>query len=270
MEWQKGMEAAVAYIEAHLDGDCDLRAAARLAGCSVWEFQRMFSFLTHRTPGEYIRRRRLSLAAEELRRGDAKVIDVALRCGYESPTAFTRAFRQAYGLSPTAARRLETPPAPYPALTFTTGKEGITVEKRNALEAYSERGYYVEENAPLYFTPDMDRTCRWFRDALGWYGDTVAKNDAGAPLYGCVFDYPGELIVANLTPFRGIHLFPGEARRGAVVGFIKIRGLDRFCSLVRENGWEKISAVTEAHWGARECSVTTIDGCVLRFFETND
>ena len=113
----------------------------------------------------------------------------------------------------------------------------------------------------------MDRTCKWFCDVLGWYGDICGRDDNDIPVYGCVFDYPGELIVANLTSFRGIHLFKGEPNSGEV-GFINIQGLNTFHQFVKDNGWNQISDINEQPWGAKECSVTTIDGFVIRFFET--
>ena len=81
-----------------------------------------------------------------------------------------------------------------------------------------------------------------------------------------MFDYPGELIVSGLTPFRGIHIFLGEASKG-VVGFIMVQGLERFRQFVLSNGWQQISEIEPKPWGGNECRVTTIDGCVIRFFE---
>jgi len=99
---------------------------------------------------------------------------------------------------------------------------------------------------------------------LGWYGGVVAESEG---YYGCVFDYPGQLIVAGLTPFRGIHLFAGEPSKG-VVGFIHVQGLEKFRQLVLDKGWDKVSEIEAQHWGANECQITTVDGSVLRFFET--
>ena len=75
------------------------------------------------------------------------------------------------------------------------------------------------------------------------------------------------MIVTNLTTFRGIHLFQGEPNKGEV-GFINIQGIHTFHQFVKDNGWNQISDIYEQPWGAKECSVTTIDGSILRFFET--
>jgi len=269
MDWQTKMNRAINYIEENLEGEISLDVAARIAECSMWEFQRMFSFVAYTTIGDYIRGRRLSLAAQDLQTSDTKIIDIALKYDYESPAAFSRAFSRLFGISPSSARDEGVIIKLYPKITFQTNTEGRDdfMETKNNMQAYSERGYYVEENAPVYFTSDMDKTCTWFRDVLGWYGDIASRDADGAAEYGCVFDYPGELMVSRLMPFRGIHLFKGESSKG-VVGFIMISGLEKFRQLVLSNGWEQISEVEVKTWGAKECRVTTVDGCILRFFET--
>ncbi len=262
MGWQKGMEEAITYIESHLTDHVDLNAAAQHAGCSSWEFQRVFSFIHHISIGDYIRRRRLSLAAVELRQTDARVIDIALKYGYESPAAFSRAFGKQYGVSPSLARGKETCLDVYPPITF----ESFMKEAKTRMSKFSERGYVVKENGAVYFSEDMDETIKWFVHTLGWYGDVVARNEDGSGNYGCVFDYPDEIAVAHLTPFRGFHLFTGEPSKG-VVGFLMVDNIQAFHSYVVRQGWSQISEITEQPWGAKECHVTTIDGCILRFFE---
>ena len=238
MDWKERMNRAVAYIEENLAGDICLETAARYAGCSKWEFCRVFSFVAHVPLGEYIRRRRLALALSDLQKGTGKIIDIAVQYGYESPAAFSRAFHQAYGVSPSSARENGTLQLePYP--TFTPyEKEHTAMEKLSDMEAYGQRGYYVKENAPVYFTQDIWKTCDWFRDVLGWYGDIILDDDGNTASYSCVFDYPGELIVSGLTPFRGIHLFKGEPTKG-VAGFMMVQGLEKLYKLVKDNGWEK-------------------------------
>lgn len=163
MDWQTGMNRAVEYMESNLSEELDIRIVARFAGCSAWEFQRMFSFLTGDTVGGYIRKRRLSLAASELLTGSEKVIDIALKYGYESPAAFSRAFRQLFSASPSAARAERASLDLFPRITFENIEEG----RLNTMDKYSKRGYYVTANPPVYLTNDMDKTCKWFRDVLG-------------------------------------------------------------------------------------------------------
>ena len=267
MDWQIKMNRAIDYLEENLTGEIELEVAARIMSCSVWEFQRMFSFVAHTSLGDYIRNRRLTLAANEIQNTGEKIIDIAIKYGYESSAAFSRAFNRQFGMPPSQARGGEELPY-YPKITFhgfQTQTEGVDfMSRKNDMQTYSERGYYVKENAPLYLTPDMERTSAWFRDVLGWYGGVVAESNGA---YGCVFDYPGELIVSGLTPFRGIHLFAGKATKD-VVGFIHVQGLQQFREFVLANGWTQITDIAQQHWGANECQVTTIDGGILRFFET--
>lgn len=104
MDRVTGIQRAIDYIEEHLTDEIDYEAAARQACSSEFHFQRMFSMLVGYTLGDYIRQRRLSLAADELHRTDDKIIDIALRLGYDTPESFSRAFTRFHGITPTQAR----------------------------------------------------------------------------------------------------------------------------------------------------------------------
>ena len=93
MDSLKRLNDALNYIEENLMGEIDFSEAARLACCSEYHFQRMFSFLAGIPLSEYIRRRRLTLAAFELNNSNLRVIDLALKYGYNSPDSFARAFQ---------------------------------------------------------------------------------------------------------------------------------------------------------------------------------
>lgn len=95
-----------------------MQQVAQRAFCSVYHFQRMFSYITDISLSEYIRRRRLTLAAFDLREGGMKVIDVAAKYGYHSPEAFSRAFKSMHGVVPTMARNPNVPLKAYPKLSF--------------------------------------------------------------------------------------------------------------------------------------------------------
>ena len=105
MEWLRKLSDAIAYIEQNLDAEISYEEAARIACCSPYYFQRMFSYVAGISLSDYIRRRRMSQAAFDLQRCDARVLDVALKYGYTSPTAFNRAFQKVHGIPPTAAIR---------------------------------------------------------------------------------------------------------------------------------------------------------------------
>ncbi len=262
MDWRKGMNDAIDYIESNLTGTVDLNIAASFVSCSTWEFQRVFSFLTHVPLGEYIRQSKLPLAAGDILAGNTKIIDIALKYGYESPTAFSRAFSKLFGITPSSARGVGVDLNAYPRITLNL----LEKERSAKMNKFSERGYVVRENGPVYFTKDMDKTVKWFVDVLGWFGDVVARDNKGVGEYGCVFDYPSEVAVAHLTPFRGFHLFTGEPIKG-VAGFLMVEGLDALHKHVKDNGWNKISDIEPQSWGGRECLVTTPEGNILRFFE---
>ena len=103
MDWITGIQKALNYIEEHLTDKIDIEEAAKQACSSPFHFQRVFGIICSFTVGDYIRMRRLSLAAEELR-GGAKVIDTALKYGYETPESFSRAFMRFHGVTPTEAK----------------------------------------------------------------------------------------------------------------------------------------------------------------------
>ncbi len=105
MDWLNQLNDALRYLEEHLDGEIDLEQAAKLACTSSFHFQRMFSYMANVPLAEYIRRRRMTKAAFDLQNTDDKVLDVALRYGYDSPTAFNRAFHSVHGIPPSAARQ---------------------------------------------------------------------------------------------------------------------------------------------------------------------
>lgn len=118
MDMLARVNGALSYIEENLTNSVDFKEAARIACCSEYHFTRMFSFLAGITLSEYIRRRRLTLAALELSHSDLKVIDVALKYGYVSPDAFSRAFQSMHGITPSDARIHGQSLKAFPRMTF--------------------------------------------------------------------------------------------------------------------------------------------------------
>lgn len=100
MDWIVGLQKAIDYIEDNLTEKMDYNIVAAQSFSSPYHFQRIFSILCGFTVGEYIRNRRLSLAGIELANGNTRVIDVALKYGYESPDSFAKAFRNFHGILP--------------------------------------------------------------------------------------------------------------------------------------------------------------------------
>jgi AraC family transcriptional regulator len=118
MEWSERMNAAIGYIEDNLAGEIDFNVAAKKACCSLFHFQRIFMVVIGVTPSEYVRHRRITLAAREFTAANSRVIDAALKYGYDSPEAFTRAFRNIHGINPQAAREPGAKLTAYPRISF--------------------------------------------------------------------------------------------------------------------------------------------------------
>ena len=86
--WIEGFQESIDFMEEHLTDELDIEEIAGKAALSPFYYQRIFGALCNLTVGEYIRARRMTLAAQELARSDVKVIDVAVRYGYDSPDSF--------------------------------------------------------------------------------------------------------------------------------------------------------------------------------------
>jgi len=129
MDWLKRMNRALDYVENNLTNEIDMNVVAQMACCSSYNFQKMFSFITEISLVEYIRRRRLTLAAFEIQNGDVKIIDVALKYGYESPVSFSRAFQALHGIAPSLARNDGVILKAYPRISFQ-----ISIKGENEME----------------------------------------------------------------------------------------------------------------------------------------
>ncbi len=139
------------YIEENLQGEVDLLAVAQIACQSLSGLQRFFSIVVDVSLSEYIRRRRLTMAAFELTHSDIKVIDLALKYGYDSPEAFARAFGIMHGVSPSAARGEGVHLKAYPRLSFLLTLKGdvpmdYRIQTKEAFAIYGIEGVFTCEN----------------------------------------------------------------------------------------------------------------------------
>lgn len=125
MDALENMKNAVDYIEANLDAEIDYARVAQIALCSQYHFQRMFAFLIGIPLSEYIRRRRLTLAAFDLQNSTEKIIDLALKYGYNSPDSFSRAFVALHEITPSKAREKGISLKAYPRVTFSLSIKGV-------------------------------------------------------------------------------------------------------------------------------------------------
>ncbi len=105
MGWIEGIGEAISYIEENITAELTIEAIAKQAFVSPFYFQKGFAMLCGFTVGEYIRQRRLTLAGSELVSTDEKIIDIALKYGYDSPDSFTKAFTRFHNVTPTAVRK---------------------------------------------------------------------------------------------------------------------------------------------------------------------
>jgi AraC family transcriptional regulator len=155
MEWLKQLSQSIDYIENNLAGDISYDEAAKIACCSTYYFQRMFSYVAGIPLSEYIRRRRMTKAAFELQVSKAKVIDIGSKYGYVSPTSFNRAFQNIHGVSPTTARKEGTILNTYPPIRFSinvTGGESMRDrdETKDPIRIVGVRGPLQEEQELIF------------------------------------------------------------------------------------------------------------------------
>ncbi|MFJ7667404.1 effector binding domain-containing protein [Lysinibacillus sp. NPDC097195] len=134
MSWIESIQKAINYIEEHLHEPITMEHIAQEVNVSVFHFQRTFSILTDMSIADYIRRRRLTLAAQELINTNVKIIDLAYKYGYDSPEAFTKAFRKQHNVTPSDARKQQGPLQSYNRLVIQVSLKGAEPMKYNIVE----------------------------------------------------------------------------------------------------------------------------------------
>lgn len=157
MEWLKNLSNAIDYIENNLAGEISYEEAAKIACCSTYYFERMFTYVAGISLSEYIRRRRMTQAAFDLQTTDMKVLDAALKYGYASPTSFNRAFQSVHGISPISAKIQGSVLNAYPPLKFSVKVTGgnvmsYRVEEKEAIRIVGIRiplTFDMEENKKI-------------------------------------------------------------------------------------------------------------------------
>ena len=137
MEWIERLNASLNYIEEHLSEVIEIDDLAQIACCSSYHYQRMFTYIAGIPLSEYMRRRRMSIAAVELQQSEIKIIDLALKYGYNSPTAFNRAFQSVHGIAPSAVRKAGSVVKTFPPISFRITVKGVEemnyrIEKKEA------------------------------------------------------------------------------------------------------------------------------------------
>ncbi|MPW25451.1 helix-turn-helix domain-containing protein [Alkalibaculum sp. M08DMB] len=151
MDSLSSMNNALAYIEERLTEEIDYSEISKIAYCSEYHFKRMFSFLSGISLSEYIRRRRLTLAALDLRDRDLRIIDVAVKYGYTSADSFSRDFHSMHGILPSESRSEITQLKAFPRLTFQLSIKGGCEMNYRILEKESFNLVGFKKRVPVIF-----------------------------------------------------------------------------------------------------------------------
>lgn len=145
------MNSVMTYIEDNLTEEIDYSYVSKLAYCSEYHFKRMFSFLSGISLSEYIRRRRLTLAALDLKDKNLRIIDVAVKYGYTSADSFSRAFQMMHGILPSEARQENTQLKAYPKMTFQLSIRGGSEMNYRIVEKDAFRLVGFKKRVPVIF-----------------------------------------------------------------------------------------------------------------------
>lgn len=248
MEWPERMSAALNYIEESLTGDIDLAEAARRACCSPFYFQRLFMIVTGVTLAEYIRRRRLTLAATELSSGRPKVIDVALKYGYDSPDAFTRAFRNMHGVTPQAAREPGASLVAYPRISFHIEMKGGTDMDYRILE---KPAFNVAITARKFNNVDGQN----FKDIPAWWQEFAPSADCREML-ALAGNRPGTVTGGEMLGVCYGEIETGEFYYGIAVEILEGASPGKFEKM-------EIPATT---WAVFGCTLANLQDVTKRIF----
>ncbi len=127
LEWIERLNSAINYIEENICDKINIEEVAKIACCSTYHFQRMFSYMADIPLSEYIRRRRMSLAAVDLQSSENKVLDISVKYGYDSPTAFNRAFKSVHGIAPSMIKEEGILLKSFPPISFKISIKGGSV-----------------------------------------------------------------------------------------------------------------------------------------------
>lgn len=198
MTMQEGIQAAIDYIEGHLTEELDVHHIAARAYVSAYHFQRLFSAMCGLTLGEYIRRRRLTLAAQELSRG-GKVIDAAMKYGYDSPDSFARAFKRFHGVLPSQAAQPGVTLHSFAPVKINLNQEGGTMLEYRIVEkaAFTVVGYKKQFNSETSY-----------QEIPKWWDEVLARKPAVMGQFGVCIDTDGKLfdyLISDLyTPWKPV------------------------------------------------------------------
>lgn len=199
--WIDGIQRAINYIEENITEELNIEDIAACSYVSAFHFQRVFGVLCGITVGEYIRNRRLTLAAQELSRQNSKVLDIAIKYGYDSPNSFARAFSRFHGVSPLAATKNGARLRAYAPLQIKISLEGGTVLEYRI----SEKPAFTIMGRSKRVTTDTsyDEIPRFWQEHM-----ESGESQTVCGMYGICMDINGEafdyLIADNYIPWNEV------------------------------------------------------------------
>jgi AraC family transcriptional regulator len=243
------MNAAIEYIEINLTSEIDISRAADKAFCSPYHFQRMFCAITGLTPAEYVRRRRLTLAARELASSQSKVIDIAVKYGYDSPVSFGRAFRNFHGITPQAARASGVKLTAFPKIKFSV-----------ILSGGNDMDYKIVEKPEFSLTGKSRR-----------FSTLQGENFIKIPQYWQEFMASRDFTtLMNLNSEK-----PGTVTGGTCLGLISCLEANNWDTVIYSICVEKPAGVNSGYevfdipaatWAVFDCSLSNIQTVTKRIF----
>lgn len=208
MEWIHRLNKTIAYLEERLTEEIDYDQLAQIACCSPYHFQRMFAYMADVPLSEYVRRRRMSRAAVDLQEENSKIIDIAMKYGYASPTAFNRAFQSVHGIAPSFVREKGATIKSFPPISFTITIKGVEelnyrIEKKDAFRIvgvsqplHKEIEKNFEIVPQMWQKATMDGTLQRFPMMM----DSEPKGILGASVCGCSDEWRYFIAVASTQP----------------------------------------------------------------------
>lgn len=182
MDWIEAFNRAVNDIEENITQPIDYERLGKTACCSSYQFQRMFAYMAGIPLSEYVRRRKMSLAAVDLQSSNARVIDIAEKYGYQSPTAFNRAFQSVHGVAPSAVREGKTCVKSFPPISFKIAIKGAEalnyrIETRQAFRVVGVSAPLEEQlEANFLVVPQL-----WRDSVVDGTVEKLSKLNTGSP-----------------------------------------------------------------------------------------
>ncbi len=215
MSWIEAIGKAIEYIEEHITEELTVEEIARQVNISTFYFQKGFSMLCGFTVAEYIRNRRLALAGNDLAIGDEKVIDIALKYGYDSPDSFTKAFVRFHGVTPSQVRKGKTALKLFAPLKIKLSLEGGYLMEYKIVK---KEAFTVIANAKIFsYEGAMERIPQFWQEhykegkgqtVMGMYGinfDKEMKQDSFeymiADPYNPVNEVPEGFVTRTIPSF---------------------------------------------------------------------